>query len=213
MIKESPGFPGVFLLVKKKGGGPLSAPANREVAVSLRNVTKTFGSVVANNDISMDIYKGEILSLLGENGSGKTTLMNMLAGIYAPDGGQIFVDGEEAVIRSPQDAFDYQIGMIHQHFKLVDVFSAAENIILGMPGKQKLDKNSEREIFALFKRYNLIRNLTSDIAEGETRIEIYPSIMIAIPNEGISHLYESVKEKLESYEGGDDADDTNEEAE
>ena len=115
---------------------------NREVAVSLRNVTKTFGSVVANNNISLDIYKGEILSLLGENGSGKTTLMNMLAGIYAPDGGQIFVDGEEAVIRSPQDAFDYQIGMIHQHFKLVDVFSAAENIILGMPGKMKLDKKA-----------------------------------------------------------------------
>ena len=119
----------------------MSTP-EKKVAVSLRNVTKTFGSVTANNNISMDIYAGEILSLLGENGSGKTTLMNMLAGIYAPDGGQIFVDGEEAVIRSPQDAFDYQIGMIHQHFKLVDVFSAAENIILGMPGKQKLDKKA-----------------------------------------------------------------------
>ena len=120
----------------------MSAPVDKKVAVSLRNVTKTFGSVVANNNISMDIYQGEILSLLGENGSGKTTLMNMLAGIYAPDGGQIFVNGEEAVIRSPQDAFDYQIGMIHQHFKLVDVFSAAENIILGMPGKMKLDKKA-----------------------------------------------------------------------
>ena len=85
--------------------------------------------------------------------------------------------------------------------------------VLKIKNKQKLDKNSEREIFALFKRYNLIRNLISDIADGETRIEIYPSIMIAIPNEGISHLYESVKEKLESYEGGDDADDTDEEAE
>ena len=82
----------------------MSSPENREVAISLRNVTKTFGSIKANNNVSMDIYKGEILSLLGENGSGKTTLMNMLAGIYAPDGGQIFVDGEEAVIRSPQDA-------------------------------------------------------------------------------------------------------------
>ena len=120
----------------------MSTPENKTPAVSLRNVTKTFGSVVANNNISMDIYHGEILSLLGENGSGKTTLMNMLAGIYAPDGGQIFVEGEEAVIRSPQDAFDYQIGMIHQHFKLVDVFSAAENIILGMPGKMRLDKKA-----------------------------------------------------------------------
>ena len=112
----------------------------KKVAVSFRNVTKTFGSVTANKDISLDIYKGEILSLLGENGSGKTTLMNMLAGIYAPDGGKMYVDGVEASIRSPQDAFDYQIGMIHQHFKLVDVFSAAENIILGMPGKGGLNK-------------------------------------------------------------------------
>ena len=115
---------------------------NTTPAVALRGITKTFGTVVANDHVDLDIRKGEILALLGENGSGKTTLMNMLAGIYAPDGGQIFVDGEEAVIRSPQDAFDYQIGMIHQHFKLVDVFSAAENIILGMPGKQKLDKKA-----------------------------------------------------------------------
>ena len=85
--------------------------------------------------------------------------------------------------------------------------------VLKIKNKQKLDKNSEREIFALFKRYNLIRNLSSDIADGETRIEIYPSIMIAIPNEGITHLYESVKERLESYEGGDDADDADEETE
>ena len=144
----------------------MSAPANREVAVSLRNVTKTFGSVVANNDISMDIYKGEILSLLGENGSGKTTLMNMLAGIYAPDGGQIFVDGEEAVIRSPQDAFDYQIGMIHQHFKLVDVFSAAENIILGMPGKMKLDKKAIlKDIRETVDRYGFEIDLNKKIYE------------------------------------------------
>ena len=139
---------------------------NREVAVSLRNVTKTFGSVVANNNISLDIYKGEILSLLGENGSGKTTLMNMLAGIYAPDGGQIFVDGEEAVIRSPQDAFDYQIGMIHQHFKLVDVFSAAENIILGMPGKMKLDKKAIlKDIQETVDRYGFEIDLNKKIYE------------------------------------------------
>ena len=144
----------------------MSAPANREVAVSLRNVTKTFGSVVANNNISMDKYKGEILSLLGENGSGKTTLMNMLAGIYAPDGGQIFVDGEEAVIRSPQDAFDYQIGMIHQHFKLVDVFSAAENIILGMPGKMKLDKKAIlKDIRETVDRYGFEIDLNKKIYE------------------------------------------------
>ena len=76
-------------------------------AIELRNVTKRFGAVVANNDVSMDVRRGEILSLLGENGSGKTTLMNMIAGIYFPDSGEIFIDGKEVVIRSPQDAYKY----------------------------------------------------------------------------------------------------------
>ena len=108
-------------------------------AVQMRDITKSFGSVKANDRVWLDIYKGEILALLGENGSGKTTLMNMLSGIYYPDEGQIYVDGREVVIRSPKDAFDLGIGMIHQHFKLVDVLTAAENIILGLPGKGKLD--------------------------------------------------------------------------
>ena len=101
-------------------------------AIELRNITKRFGNVCANNNISLSVKKGEILSLLGENGSGKTTLMNMISGIYFPDEGDIIIDGEEVVIRSPKDAFDYKIGMIHQHFKLVDVFTAAENIVLGL---------------------------------------------------------------------------------
>ena len=112
----------------------------------MRNITKTFGSVVANDRVWLDIYKGEILALLGENGSGKTTLMNMLSGIYAPDSGEIYINGREASIRSPKDAFSYGIGMIHQHFKLVDVLSAAENIVLGLkePGRLDLDKVAEK---------------------------------------------------------------------
>ena len=118
----------------------------KTAAVQMRNITKTFGSVVANDRVWLDIYKGEILALLGENGSGKTTLMNMLSGIYAPDSGEIYINGQEASIRSPKDAFSYGIGMIHQHFKLVDVLSAAENIVLGLkePGRLDLDKVAEK---------------------------------------------------------------------
>jgi simple sugar transport system ATP-binding protein len=104
----------------------------KQPAIELKNITKVFGKVVANKDINLTAYRGEILSVLGENGSGKTTLMNMISGIYFPDAGQIFIDQQEAVIASPKDAFAYKIGMIHQHFKLVDVFSATENIVLGL---------------------------------------------------------------------------------
>lgn len=117
-----------------------------QAAIELKNITKRFGSVVANNNISLSVQKGEILSILGENGSGKTTLMNMLSGIYYPDEGHIFVDGKEASIRSPKDAYDYKIGMIHQHFKLVDILSVTENIILGLkqPGKYSVKKSAQK---------------------------------------------------------------------
>ncbi len=123
-------------------------------AIELRHLTKTFGSVVANDDVSLSVYHGQILSILGENGSGKTTLMNMIAGIYYPDHGQIFVDGKEAVIRSPRDAFRYQIGMIHQHFKLVDVFSATENIVLGLEEEGRYNlKRSEKRVREISEQY------------------------------------------------------------
>lgn len=123
-------------------------------AIELRNISKFFGSVVANNKISLDVKKGEILSLLGENGSGKTTLMNMLSGIYFPDEGHIYVDGKEVTIRSPKDAFDLKIGMIHQHFKLIDIFTAAENIVLGLPGSLNLDiKQVAADVKVLVDKY------------------------------------------------------------
>ena len=115
-------------------------------AIELRGITKRFGSIVANNNVNMDARRGEILAILGENGSGKTTLMNMISGIYFPDEGQIFIDDKEVVIRSPKDAFDLGIGMIHQHFKLVDVLTAAENIVLGLkePGRLNMEAVAQR---------------------------------------------------------------------
>ncbi len=104
-------------------------------AIELKSISKYFGGNAANKNVNLIVNRGEILSILGENGSGKTTLMNIIAGIYFPDEGQIFIDGKEVVISSPKDAFKYKIGMIHQHFKLVDVFSATENIILGLNEK------------------------------------------------------------------------------
>ncbi|MGI6264424.1 MAG: ABC transporter ATP-binding protein [Acutalibacteraceae bacterium] len=113
-------------------------------ALELRNVTKRFGDIVANKNVNLTVRAGEILAVLGENGSGKTTLMNMISGIYHPDEGAIFVGGEPATISSPKDAFRYRIGMVHQHFKLVDLFTAAENIVLGLDEKFSLRRSAQK---------------------------------------------------------------------
>ena len=123
-----------------------------ETAVSFKGVTKTFGDVIANAHVDLDIKKGEILSLLGENGSGKTTLMNMLAGIYYPDAGQICINDKPVIIRSPRDAYDLGIGMVHQHFKLVDVLTTTENIVLGLEGRLNL-KAAEKRIKDICDKY------------------------------------------------------------
>jgi simple sugar transport system ATP-binding protein len=120
----------------------------------MKDITKTFGSVAASSGVNLEVYRGEVLSLLGENGSGKTTLMNILAGIYFPDSGHVFVGGNEVTIRSPKDAIDLGIGMVHQHFKLVDNLTAAENIVLGLREKGRLDrKKISAKVRALSERY------------------------------------------------------------
>lgn len=135
-----------------------------KLALELKGVTKKFGKVVANHDVSLQVHHGEILAILGENGSGKTTLMNMVSGIYFPDEGQIFVDGEEVVIKSPKDAFKYKIGMIHQHFKLVDVFTATENIVLGVEdGKKYNIKEAEKRVKAITDKYGFNIDLDKKI--------------------------------------------------
>lgn len=139
---------------------------SEQFAVEMKGVTKKFGHVVANKDVNLQVRRGEILAVLGENGSGKTTLMNMLSGIYFPDEGQIFVDGSEVVIKSPKDAFKYKIGMIHQHFKLVDVFNATENIVLGInDGKKYNIKEAEKRVKEITEKYGFEIDLNRKIYE------------------------------------------------
>ncbi len=124
------------------------------IALEMKKVSKTFGSLYANRDIDLTLYRGEIMAILGENGCGKTTLMNMIAGIYYPDAGSIYVGGEQVNIRSPKDAFRHGIGMIHQHFKLVDLFTAAENVVLGIEEKGRYRiKEVNRRVAAIADRY------------------------------------------------------------
>ncbi len=137
-------------------------------AIELRGITKRFGSVVANNNVNMDARRGEILAILGENGSGKTTLMNMISGIYFPDEGRIFIGGKEVVIKSPKDAFAHGIGMIHQHFKLVDVFTAAENVVLGLKDSGCTPEEAVAQAEKACRREGL------EMIPGE-RVEILPT--------------------------------------
>lgn len=139
---------------------------DKTAVLQLKNITKKFGTkVIANNNVSLDVYKGEILSILGENGCGKTTLMNMVAGIYYPDSGKILINGEEVVIRSPHDAFNHKIGMIHQHFKLINIFSAAQNVALGVEGEKFNLKEVNNRIKEMAKKYGFNINLDKKIYE------------------------------------------------
>jgi len=138
-----------------KMGAGMSKSNETNYAIELNGISKVFGTVVANDSINLKIKQGEILALLGENGSGKTTLMNILSGIYYPDGGSITIAGKEVSIGSPNDAIYYGIGMIHQHFKLIDVFNAMDNIVLGTKGKYEKPKVMKEKILSISEKFGL----------------------------------------------------------
>ena len=126
--------------------------------IELKDITKIFPGIIANDHINLQLRRGEIHALLGENGAGKSTLMSVLFGLYQPEEGQIFKDGKPVTINDPNDANDLGIGMVHQHFKLVDVFTVLENIILGVETTKNgflSKKEAKEKVMALSKNYGL----------------------------------------------------------
>lgn len=140
-------------------------------AIRLSGLSKAFGTVKANDAIDLTVHKGEILALLGENGSGKTTLMNMLSGIYQPDSGSIYLHGQKVDIRSPRDAIRHGIGMIHQHFKLVDLFTARENILLGS-GRKGMKASPDELVKKLGLKLNLDEKVYNLSVSEKQTVEI-----------------------------------------
>lgn len=177
---------------------------NSQYAIELKGITKTFGSVVANDNINLNIKYGEILALLGENGSGKTTLMNMLSGIYYPDGGTISISEKETMISSPTDAINYGIGMIHQHFKLVEVLNAMDNIVLGTKEKYLKPKVLKEKILNISNKFGLEiepeRKIYSMSVSEKQTVEIlkvlYRGAQILILDEPTAVLTPQETEKL-----------------
>jgi len=183
---------------------PISTDKDHPI-ISMKGIVKRFPGVLANQEIDFRILRGEIHSLLGENGAGKTTLMNLLSGVYQPDAGEISVDGERVFFRSPKDALDHGIGMIHQHFQLVSNFTVAENIVLGMPGSVKLDMAAiQQTVSELSNRYGLSIDSRARIWElsvGEQqRVEIlrmlYRDVEVLIMDEPTAVLSPQEIERL-----------------
>lgn len=151
--------------------------------VELKQITKRFPGIVANDSISLTLQKGEIHALLGENGAGKSTLMNIVFGLYQPDEGSIEIDGKPVIIDNPNKAIELGIGMVHQHFKLVEPFTVTENIVLGMEPKKglKIDyKSAAEQVRKLSEQYGLQVNPNAkihDISVGmQQRVEIMKTL-------------------------------------
>src|ERR671914_338581 len=168
---------------RETGGGAAGAQAQAQVVLEMRGVTKTFGAIRANDDISITLRRGEILGLLGENGAGKSTLMKILYGLYTPDAGSIYIDGEEVEIHDPKDAVERGIGMVHQHFTLIPPLTVAENIVLGAEPRKgaTLDLSKAiKDTEELSERYGLRvdpRARVADLSVGQRqRVEILKAL-------------------------------------
>ncbi|MBZ0309070.1 MAG: ATP-binding cassette domain-containing protein, partial [Anaerolineae bacterium] len=136
--------------------------------LEVRGITKRFPGVLANDQINLTLYKGKVLGLLGENGAGKSTLMNMIYGLYQPDEGEILVNGQAVKIHSPNDAIQLGIGMVHQHFQLVDTLTVTENVTLGNESIRGglLNRRAARErILEISQQYGLLVDPDSLIAD------------------------------------------------
>jgi ABC-type uncharacterized transport system ATPase subunit len=170
-------------MTEREAGGGTAGATESPVVLEMRGVTKTFGPVKANDNVSITLHRGEILGLLGENGAGKSTLMKILYGLYKPDAGQIFIDGEEVEIHDPKDAVERGIGMVHQHFTLIPPLTVAENIVLGAEPRRGASLDLEGAIKAteeLSQRYGLRvdpRSRVADLSVGvEQRVEILKTL-------------------------------------
>lgn len=177
---------------------------SEQAVIHLKGLTKTFGSVIANDHIDLTVHSGEILALLGENGSGKTTLMNMLSGIYQPDAGQIALWGKPVAIHSPKDAINHRIGMIHQHFKLVDVFTARENILLGRKNKEikvkpdallrqlKLNLDLDKKVYQMSVSEKQTVEIIKVLTRGADILILDEPTAVLTPQE-IEHLFDLLR--------------------
>ncbi len=177
---------------------------NHTAYIEMVGITKTFGKVIANHDINLQVEKGEIHALLGENGAGKSTLMNMLSGIYTPDSGEIYLEGKKVSFNSPKDSIDAGIGMVHQHFKVIEVMTAAENVLLGQKGGILFKKEEKKKIAEISERYHLqveLDKVVNDMSVGEKQnLEIlkvlYRGEKILILDEPTAVLTPQETEKL-----------------
>ena len=194
-------------MAEESAGGGVAGVADAPVVLEMRGVTKRFGPVTANDHVSLVLHRGEILGLLGENGAGKSTLVKILYGLYTPDDGEIFIDGERVEIRDPKDAVSRGIGMVHQHFTLIPPLTVAENIVLGAEPRKGLSLDIEEAVRAteeLSERYGLVvdpRARVADLSVGvRQRVEIlkalYRNVRILVLDEPTAVLTPQETEDL-----------------